>query len=148
MIDRDQLALGSRRLAAAGIYIGTSSWKYAGWRGQLYDEARYVFRGRFSERRFERLCLAEYAEVFKTVSVDAVYYQFPSKDSLEEMGSLVPDDFRFALKVTDEITVKRFPSIPRLGLRAGQENPNFSTPISSRRGSLSPVQRCVRKSDC
>jgi uncharacterized protein YecE (DUF72 family) len=125
MIDRDDLARRSGELARAGIYVGTSSWKYAGWRGQLYDEARYVYRGRFSERRFERLCLTEYSEVFKTVSVDAAYYQFPNRASLEEMASLVPADFRFALKVTEEITVKRFPSIPRLGGRAGQANPNF-----------------------
>jgi hypothetical protein len=27
-------------LARGGIYIGTSSWKYPGWCGQLYDEQR------------------------------------------------------------------------------------------------------------
>jgi uncharacterized protein YecE (DUF72 family) len=125
MIDRDYLARRAGELAGTGIYIGTSSWKYAGWRGQIYDEARYVFRGRFSERRFEKLCLAEYAEVFKTVSVDAAFYQFPERDSLQEMASMVPDDFQFALKVTDEISVKRFPSIARMGARAGRDNPHF-----------------------
>jgi hypothetical protein len=40
----------------------------------LYDEARYVYRGRFAESRFEKNCLSEYAEVFKTVGVDAAYY--------------------------------------------------------------------------
>ena len=123
--DRTELTRGVAELANEGILIGTSSWKYAGWRGMLYDEARYVFRGRFSESRFERLCLAEYAEVFKTVSVDAAYYKFPDRPWLEAMVSLTPPDFQFALKVTDEITTKRFPSIPRLGRRAGQENPNF-----------------------
>ena len=52
-------------------------------------------------------------------------YQFPQSDALEEMASLVPNDFRFAFKVTDEITVKRFPMILRLGARAGLDNPNF-----------------------
>ncbi|MCD6051846.1 MAG: hypothetical protein K0Q55_3255, partial [Verrucomicrobia bacterium] len=47
-------------LAASGVYVGTSSWKYAGWIGQLYDEQRYVYRGKFAESRFERNCLAEY----------------------------------------------------------------------------------------
>jgi uncharacterized protein YecE (DUF72 family) len=37
----------------------------------------------------------------------------------------VPGDFQFAFKVTDEITLKRFPNVPRSGLRAGQENPHF-----------------------
>jgi uncharacterized protein YecE (DUF72 family) len=123
--DREALKRRVGELADEGVLIGTSSWKYAGWRGLLYDEARYVFRGRFSESRFERLCLAEYAEVFKTVSVDAAYYKFPDRHWLEQMVSLTPPDFQFALKVTDEITTKRFASIPRLGRRAGQENSNF-----------------------
>lgn len=123
--DRDQLKRSLARLAEQGVFIGTSSWKYAGWRGMLYDEARYVYRGRFAKSRFERLCLTEYAEVFKTVSVDASYYRFPDRRQLEEMVSLVPSDFQFALKVTDEITTKRFPRTPRLGHRAGQANENF-----------------------
>lgn len=123
--DRDQLKQELAKLAAEGIFLGTSSWKYAGWRGQLYDEARYVYRGRFSKGRFERNCLAEYADVFKTVSVDAAYYQFPTARSTEELVAQVPADFRFAFKVTDEITLKRFPHLPRFGARAGRPNPHF-----------------------
>jgi uncharacterized protein YecE (DUF72 family) len=66
-------------LAAEGIYLGTSSWKYPGWRGLLYDDSRYVYRGKFAESRFEKNCLAEYDEVFKTVYLDAAYFQFPSE---------------------------------------------------------------------
>jgi hypothetical protein len=51
--------------------------KYPGWMGQLYDPARYTFRGKVAITRFERDCLAEYAETFKTVCVDAAYYTFP-----------------------------------------------------------------------
>jgi uncharacterized protein YecE (DUF72 family) len=123
--NRDQLKDDLANLAAEGIFIGTSSWKYAGWRGQLYDEARYVYRGRLSESRFERNCLAEYAEVFKTVSVDAAYYQFPSARFLEGLVAQVPADFQFAFKVTDEITLKRYPHLPRFGARAGRPNPHF-----------------------
>jgi uncharacterized protein YecE (DUF72 family) len=124
-LDRESLQRDAAALAARGVFIGTSSWKYPGWRGQLYDEARYVYRGRFCEARFERLCLAEYAEVFKTVSVDAAYYQFPSAKYLEGLVAQVTPDFRFTLKVTDEITIKKFPNLPRFGRRAGQPNPNF-----------------------
>src|SRR5437762_14209445 len=102
---REQMKAAAASLAARGIYIGTSSWKYAGWRGQLYDESRYVWRGRLSEARFEKLCLAEYAEVFKTVCVDAAYYKFPSAGFLEQIASQVPDDSQFAFKATGEITV-------------------------------------------
>ena len=40
----------------------------------LYDGARCEYRGKFAETRFKRDCLAEYAEVFKTVCVDAAYF--------------------------------------------------------------------------
>jgi len=123
--DRDGFARRVRELSDAGVFIGTSSWKYAGWRGTLYDEARYVYRGKLSESRFERLCLAEYAAVFKTVSVDAAYYKFPDERWMGEMVSKVPPDFLFALKVTDEITARRFPNLPRFAQRAGTTNPHF-----------------------
>lgn len=123
--DRNQLKSAVGDFATKGVLIGTSSWKYPGWLGQLYERDRYIWRGKFSNARFERLCLTEYAQVFKTVSVDAAYYQFPRREWLEEMVSQVPDDFRFTLKVTDEITLKKFPNQPRFGQRAGQPNPNF-----------------------
>jgi uncharacterized protein YecE (DUF72 family) len=119
--------LGSRlqALARKGIYVGTSSWKYPGWLGDVYTNDRYIWRGRFSKARFERNCLAEYAETFRTVCVDAAYYTFPNARGLRELAGMVPDDFRFAFKVTDEITIKRFPVLPRFGPRAGRQNPNF-----------------------
>lgn len=112
-------------LAELGIYLGTSSWKYPGWCGSLYEEARYVFRGKFSESRFNRICLEEYAQIFKTVSVDAAYYTFPTEKYIAGLVDQVPEDFRFALKVTDEITVKHFPNLGRFGPRAGKPNTNF-----------------------
>ncbi len=124
-IDREDLKARVARLAEHGVFIGTSSWKYPGWCGQLYDPDRYAYRGRFSQSRFEKTCLREYAEVFKTVSVDAAYYKFPDGNYLGELISQVPAEFQFALKVTDEITIKRFPNLPRFGERAGQPNPNF-----------------------
>ena len=123
--DRDKMKEAAASLAERGVFVGTSSWKYPGWRGQIYDEDRYVWRGKFSESRFQQLCLAEYAEVFKTVCVDAAYYKFPDRHYLQTMAEVVPDDFRFGLKVTDEITIKRFSNLPRFGLRAGKPNENF-----------------------
>ncbi|MEO6788992.1 MAG: hypothetical protein ABI318_22950 [Chthoniobacteraceae bacterium] len=61
------------QLAHSGIFVGTSSWKYPGWCGQFYDEQRYLTRGKFSEAKFERECLAEYAQTFSTICVDAGY---------------------------------------------------------------------------
>lgn len=112
-------------LARRGVYVGTSSWKYAGWQGEIYDRARYVARGRYSQTRFEASCLGEYAETYKTVCVDAAYYQFPEAGRLESMAAQTPADFLFAFKVTDAITVKTFPSLPRFGARAGLANPSY-----------------------
>jgi uncharacterized protein YecE (DUF72 family) len=123
--DRARLRQGVVALASRGVMIGTSSWKYPGWRGMLYDDDRYIWRGKFSEARFERSCLAEYAEVFKTVCVDAAYYRFPDERYLRGLVSQVPEDFQFTFKVTDDITIRRFTNLPRFGARAGKPNENF-----------------------
>ncbi len=123
--ERDKIKTAAAVLAEKGVFVGTSSWKYPGWRGTLYDEQRYLTRNKFSEARFNRQCLAEYAEVFKTVCVDAAYYRFPDHRYLETMINGVPEDFLFAFKVTDEITIKRFSNLPRFSERAGKPNENF-----------------------
>jgi uncharacterized protein YecE (DUF72 family) len=132
-------------LAERGVFIGTSSWKYLGWRGSLYDEQRYIWRGKFGEKRFGKYCLAEYAEVFKTVCVDAAYYKFPDPEYLSEMVCQVPDGFRFAFKVTDEITIKHFPNLPRFGARAGRPNPNFLNADLFVSAFLKPLEKCPDK---
>ena len=125
IFNRAKVAARAAALAAKGVYVGTSSWKYPGWCGQIYDRERYVTRGKFAESRFERECLTEYASVFKTVCVDAAYYRFPEPGSLAVLSQQVPDGFKFAYKVTDTITVKKFPNMPRFGERAGKANANF-----------------------
>jgi hypothetical protein len=52
MLTRQELADQAASLAAQGVYIGTSSWKYPGWCGMLYNRGRY---GRFDSRNYE-LC--------------------------------------------------------------------------------------------
>jgi uncharacterized protein YecE (DUF72 family) len=112
-------------LAAQGVLIGTSSWKYNGWLNQLYTPARYEKRGKLNKKLFEQDCLREYAEVFKTVSVDATYYVFPQADNLQKMADAVADDFYFGFKVTGVVTIKKFPKHPRFGAKGGQMNPDF-----------------------
>jgi len=123
--DREQLAAKLWRLAAQGVFIGTSSWKYPGWFGQIYEQDRYVWRGRFSKARFEHNCLAEFAQTFPAVSVDATYYKFYAREALAEFATQVPDGFQFAPKVCGDITLKQFPQLPRFGTRAGRTNPHF-----------------------
>ena len=127
-------------LAAQGVFIGTSSWKYPGWRGQLYDPGRYEYRGKFAESRFNRDCLGEYAEVFKTVCVDAAYYSFPSRQYLESLAGQVSEDFLFGFKVTDTITIKKFPNLARFGDLAGKANPNYLNASLFAEGFLQPCE--------
>jgi uncharacterized protein YecE (DUF72 family) len=121
-----ELTRATRDLAReTNLYLGTSSWKYEGWLGQIYDEQRYLTRGRLSHKRFETGCLGEYAQTFTSVCVDAGYYRFPSEKYLTNLCTQVPDSFRLSYKVTDEITVKKFPRLDRFGDRAGADNLNF-----------------------
>src|ERR1041384_5160095 len=123
--NRESITQRVAQLAAKGVFIGTSSWKYTGWLGQLYHPARYEYRAKISKARFERECLHEYAEVFKTVCVDAAYYDFPRGEYLQGLSDQVPNDFRFGFKVTDALTIKKFPNFDRFGARAGQPNRDF-----------------------
>ncbi len=129
-------------LAGRNVYVGTSSWKYPGWIGQLYGGQRYLWRGKVSNARFERDCLEEYARVFKTVCVDAGYYRFPTGDTLPNLVAQVPGDFLFSFKVTDEITTKRFTRLPRYGARAGKENENFLNADLFKSLFLGPLEPC------
>ena len=122
---RQKLTEASARLAESGVLIGTSSWKYPGWLGMIYDEQRYLYRGKFATTRFERSCLEEYAGTFPSVCVDASFYRFPGKKFIDTIHGQVPDGFRFSHKVTDTITIKHFPRLKRHGEFAGKDNPHF-----------------------
>ena len=95
-------------LARRGVHIGTSSWKYPGWLGKVYDPARYATRGKIAKTRFDRDCLEEYARVFPTVGGDFSFYRFPSDSTWQRLFEQVPEGFKFGLKVPEEITVERF----------------------------------------
>ncbi|MGC8794402.1 MAG: DUF72 domain-containing protein [Bryobacteraceae bacterium] len=123
--DRRRLAERLQRLAEQGIFIGTSSWKYEGWIGQIYTRERYLVRGAFSQRRFEAECLAEYAETFPVVGGDFSFYQFPSEGYWRRLFASAPASLRFALKVPEQITVKIWPTHARYGVQGGQVNPSF-----------------------
>jgi len=61
-IDRNRDRI--RRWSSKGVLFGSSSWKYPGWKGQVYNRA-YP-----SQKVFEREGLSEYSELFPTVSAD------------------------------------------------------------------------------
>jgi uncharacterized protein YecE (DUF72 family) len=122
---RDALAAKLEALARKQIYIGTSSWKYEGWCGQIYTRERYAVRGKFARKRFEADCIAEYAETFPIVCGDFAFYQFPTEQYWRRLFTTSGPELRFAFKVPEEITVREFPSHPRYGPKAGTQNPSY-----------------------
>ena len=123
--DRDGLAEKLRALAAQNIFIGGSSWKYEGWLGQIYTRERYLTRGKFSQKQFQQECLREYAETFPTVCGDFAFYQFPADEFWKRLFTRVPESFRFAFKVPEQITCKIYPRHARYGPQAGKDNESF-----------------------
>jgi uncharacterized protein YecE (DUF72 family) len=123
--NRAQLARRLKALAADNIWIGTSSWKYEGWLGQIYSRDRYMSRGRFSQKRFEQECLAEFAETFPIVCGDFSFYQFPSPEFWQRLFSTAPPSLKFVLKVPEEVTVEVFPKHARYGPRASMVNESY-----------------------
>ncbi len=108
-----------RRWASRGIYFGTSSWKYPGWKGLVYS------REYASQKSFERDCLAEYSTIFPSVCADFALYDFPDPGRMKAIHDQTTGEFLLSLKVTDRITIKRYPNLPRHGAHAGKENPDF-----------------------
>ncbi len=106
-------------LAKRGIYLGTSSWKYEGWRGLVYHDTYQ------SDKDFKDRCLAEYARQFTTVGADHTYYAWPMESTLRRYAEQTPETFRFGFKVTEEVTVLKYPKLKRYGKRAGIDNPHF-----------------------
>jgi uncharacterized protein YecE (DUF72 family) len=108
-----------RRWASHGVYFGGSSWKYPGWKGMVYN------RTYPSKQVFDRECLAEYSEIFPTVCADFALYDFPDPEKMRLLHDQTAGEFRISLKVTDRITISRYPDLPRHGTRRGKENPDF-----------------------
>lgn len=136
---RARLETKLQALARQDIYIGTSSWKYEGWLGCVFTEDRYITRGKFSRKKFEENCIAEYAEVFPIICGDFAFYQFPSPAFWHKLFTTAPPNLRWAFKVPEEITVKLWPGHARYGARAGLENENFLNADLFRRAFLEPL---------
>jgi uncharacterized protein YecE (DUF72 family) len=137
--DKAALAGRLRSLASQNIWIGTSSWKYPGWLDQIYSRDRYATRGKFSQKRFEAECLAEYAETFPIGCGDFSFYQFPTPKFWQRLFATGPPGLRFALKVPEEVTAEVFPRHQRYGPRAGMKNQSFLNADALAAGFLEPL---------
>lgn len=106
------------------IHLGTSTWAYEGWQGEVYRRA-------YPKGRFKQDCLAEYVNyefqgepLFRTVGFDFTFYGPPTVEQLAHYASLVPAGFKACAKVWEEITVPVYPSGLRYRSKAGP-NPRF-----------------------
>lgn len=104
----------------AEILFGTASFAYEGWKGIVYHD-------RYREATFKVECLREYVQYapLKTVEFDFSFYRPPSEAQLSRYASVLPPAFPVVSKVWEELTMPRFPELPRHAGRAGGENPRF-----------------------
>jgi uncharacterized protein YecE (DUF72 family) len=81
---------------SATVLLGTQGWNYPAWVGPLYPPGT---------RPGEMLGL--YARAFRTVEVDSTFYAIPPEPVVAGWRDRVPGEFRFALKVPQEVTHDR-----------------------------------------
>lgn len=83
------------------LNIGTCSWKYDSWQGLIYPTSNTLNH------------LLEYSKSFQTVEVDQWFWSLfqgnkvllPKRAVVEEYAASVPDNFVFAIKVPNAITL-------------------------------------------
>lgn len=80
-------------MTAGVIRVGTQGWNYQAWVGPFYP---------VGTRPADML--ARYARAFDTVEVDSTFYGPPPDAVVAAWRERVPPDFRFSLKVPQEIT--------------------------------------------
>ena len=75
------------------IFIGTSGWVYAHWKGVFYPQTIAANR-----------MLAAYANQFRTTEINSSFYRLPSPQALLHWLHATPPDFIFAVKASRYIT--------------------------------------------
>ena len=75
------------------IYVGTSGYGYAEWKGIFYPE-------KISPKKMLRF----YSDRLSTVEINNTFYHMPKESVLASWSEQVPEDFIFALKAPQIIT--------------------------------------------
>jgi uncharacterized protein YecE (DUF72 family) len=75
------------------IFVGTSGFSYAPWRGSFYPEKLPAAK-----------MLAHYAEKLEAVEINNTFYRMPTADALAKWAAETPPAFHFALKSPRRIT--------------------------------------------
>ena len=77
----------------AKLYAGSSGFSYASWKPDFYPAGTKA--GDF---------LRTYAERLPTVELNATFYRLPSEEQLRTWAAQTPEGFRFAVKMSRQIT--------------------------------------------
>ncbi len=82
-----------------GVFFGTSSWSFPGWKGLVYSSAQ-------AQAGLARTGLREYARhpLLTTVGVDRSYYAPMPAADLREYAAQLPDGFRCCFKAPVSVT--------------------------------------------
>ena len=75
------------------VWVGTSGWQYADWRGPFYPQGLP-----------QRLWLEHYAEAFATVEVNNAFYRLPERSTFQQWRERTPGDFTMAVKMSRYLT--------------------------------------------
>lgn len=95
--ERDLRLLGER--LPAGIYLGSSSWNFPGWRGVVWSQMSSV-------KGLAEKGLTAYSAypVFRTAGIDRSYYKPLTEETYRHFAEQVPDNFRFLVKAPQSVT--------------------------------------------
>ncbi len=75
------------------LYIGTSGWQYADWKGRFYPEEMPTSQW-----------LRYYCERFATVEVNNTFYRLPERRTFEKWRNQTPEDFIVTVKANRYLT--------------------------------------------
>lgn len=125
-----QAAAQLRQRYAGRLHLGTSSWHFPGWAGQVWDRA-------YPEATLSRQGLAAYARhpLLRTVSLDRAFYRPLEAAVYRSLAVQVPADFRFVVKAPSQVSDAMLRA-PGSGA-ALRENPLFLDPEAA-------LSLCVR----
>ena len=75
------------------ISVGTAGWDYRAWKGTFYPQ-----------RLDKRQNLEFYSNFFDVIEINSSFYNLPSNEMVINWANRVPQNFRFIIKVWQEIT--------------------------------------------
>ncbi|HLH29659.1 MAG TPA: DUF72 domain-containing protein [Terriglobia bacterium] len=132
----------------AAIWFGTSGFSYKEWRPIFYPDG-------LPEKQF----LKYYSTRLNSVEIDYTFYRMPSQKTIDAWKSATPEQFKFTLKASQQITHRQRLKVPsdaldyfmsvvpgletRLGMVLFQLPPFFKADVQKLEGFLSVLPRGV-----